>query len=473
MRPLSLRWRISILGTAVLVSILFVISLVAHRELRKALLGSIDRKLKVSVDATARFLASQPNAPAEKLRAEINRLTSVPPSRELAACRVWRRGAPEDLLRRLPAGDAEHFFALPDRRRPDDDGERTIFNLRIGREHYRTVWKVVDTPSGATYILLAYSSTWVHEEMGQFLRLLVLLGAGVCVGSFVVGLWLVDWTIQPIRRTVRRLRHVTAHNLGRQHLDPRHTPAELRPFLTAMNELLQRLDQVLRRQKQFTGDASHELRTPLALLKSTLQAALAGQPGPKECREAMREALEDCDRMEHLLEQLLLLARLEETGQTPPREPVRLDELAAHLAEVYREQAEQRDMTIRCGALPAMFVLGEETLLQRMLGNLLENAIQYGQPGGTITLSLTIEGTRTQIRIHNEGPAIPPDVLDRLFDRFYRADSSRTRATGGSGLGLAIVRQIAAAHGGTARITSAEDAGTTVTVQLPRHKDSS
>ena len=308
----------------------------------------------------------------------------------------------------------------------------------------------------------------VEHEMHEFLRLLLIEGACTVIGGTVLGTLIVLWGLRPIRRTADRLRGITGRNLGRERLEDVRAPSELRPFIAAVSEMLGRLNQVLERQRQFTADASHELRTPLALAKSTLQAARTRERDPAAYRQAIDETLGDLDRMERLMRQLLVLARMDESDRAPDAADVPLDAVLARVAADGGAAAVQAGSRVVLNAAPPLLVRGSEEQLVQLFGNLVENAVVHGPPGGTVHILLSDEGNGwCAVCIHDEGGAIPPEALPHLFDRFYRSDASRTRARGGAGLGLAIAREIARRHGGDIVITSSPATGTRAVVSLP------
>jgi two-component system sensor histidine kinase BaeS len=266
-----------------------------------------------------------------------------------------------------------------------------------------------------------------------------------------------------------RLTLITHKTLGGEHLDDVRLPSELAPFRDALSGMLGRLDEAMRQQKRFTADASHELRTPLALAKSTLQAAQIKEASTEGYRRAIAETLEDIGRMECLLDQLLTLARMDEAPDSFESEEMSLDEVLAGVAIAYSPRASEHGGKIVCDPMSDTRVHGNKVQLEQLFGNLLDNATRHGPPGGTVRIALAPDGNGwCVVTVHDDGGGISPEDLPRLFDRFCRADVSRTRATGGTGLGLSIVQEIARCHGGRVEIVSNPDEGTNVRVYLPQ-----
>jgi signal transduction histidine kinase len=313
------------------------------------------------------------------------------------------------------------------------------------------------------------SENRVAHEMGEFLRMLLILGGCMTVIGGIVATLIVLWALRPIGRTAERLRGITHRNLGTERLGDLRAPSELGPFITALADMLGRLNRVLEQQRQFTADASHELRTPLALAKSTLQAARTRDRDPAEYRRAIDETLGDLDRVQRLMGQLLVLARLDEVDGLPDAADVPLDGVLQRVVADFAAAAAARGGHIALDAARPTTVRGNQEQLGRLLDNLVENAIVHGPAGAAVQVTLSEEADgHCTVCIHDAGGGIPAEAIPRLFDRFYRADPSRSRATGGAGLGLAIAREIARRHGGDIEITSSPDAGTRVTVRLPR-----
>jgi two-component system heavy metal sensor histidine kinase CusS len=315
----------------------------------------------------------------------------------------------------------------------------------------------------------AASESRVDHEMREFLRMLLILGGCMTVIGGIIATLIVLWALRPIDRTAERLRGITHRNLGSEHLEELRAPSELAPFITALDDMLARLSRVLKQQRQFTADASHELRTPLALAKSTLQAARTRDRDPAEYRRAIDETLGDLDRVQRLMAQLLVLARLDEVEDLPDIADVPLDGVLQRVAADHAAAAAERGSRIDLDAAGPATVRGNAEQLGRLFGNLVENAIVHGPAGGTVRVSLSNEANgQITVCVHDSGGEIPAEAIPHLFDRFYRADPSRSRATGGAGLGLAIAREIARRHGGDIEITSSPAEGTLASVRLPQ-----
>jgi two-component system OmpR family sensor kinase len=218
--------------------------------------------------------------------------------------------------------------------------------------------------------------------------------------------------------------------------------------------------------REFAADASHELRTPLTTISGWLDLhAQGGLEDRERLDHALHRVGDEVGRMRLLVEELSLLARLD-AGRPLEREVVDLDALAGSVVEDANVVA--RTDQVRLVPAGDATVMGDALRLGQVLRNAVGNAVQHTPPGTPVIVRVTATGQRVMVEIADEGPGIPEADVDRVFERFWRADASRTRADGGSGLGMAIVAAIVAAHGGTAAVRSTVGAGTTVTIDLPR-----
>ncbi len=246
-------------------------------------------------------------------------------------------------------------------------------------------------------------------------------------------------------------------------LDARGMPDEVAPLVDTLNDLLVRLDQAMVAQRRFIADAAHELRSPLTAVK--LQAQIASRASSDGEREAaLAQLAGGVDRAAHLIEQLLHMARLEPAARQAAFAPVALDTLIKQVVADFSTQAEARDIDLGVGACAALTLSGQAAGLRMLLSNLVDNALRYSPAGGRVDVELKVTPEHAVISVSDNGPGIPADERERVFERFYRLAGSETP---GSGLGLAIVRQVAAMHGGHVELDDSPSGGLLVRVLLP------
>jgi len=268
----------------------------------------------------------------------------------------------------------------------------------------------------------------------------------------LLGWWIVGRGLAPLtdvaktlsRRDPTSLLPVTVEEL----------PIEVRPLVESLNALLQRLEVSFDTQRRFAADAAHELRTPLTAL--TLQVQLAARALSEDERAIALQRMEQgVKRATRLVQQLLTMARLEPESAQKPAVPTDLAMLATATVEELRPLAEQKSIALGVDATAPAWVLGQEDALRILLTNLIDNAIRYTPQSGRVHVSVQPGDATTQLIVQDNGPGIPPDERERVFDRFYRG---RDAAAGGSGLGLAIVRQVANMHGVSVTLSAGNQA---------------
>lgn len=305
------------------------------------------------------------------------------------------------------------------------------------------------------------SLTPVEHTLRELARLLGSGGLVALILSLAIGQFLARRALGPVAAITRAARTIGATNLS-QRLRLPDVGDELSELAGSFDEMLDRVEDAYRRQREFAADASHELRTPLALIKG--EASLARQPDvePETMRAALATVEAEADSLTHLVEDLLLLARLDR-GELLRADVVGLDELAHEVAGRFQVMAARQELRLRVDAPDAVLVRGDEAALRRVLINLTQNALQHTTAGG---VWLRVEGQEeARIEVIDTGCGIAPEDQPRVFDRFYRADAARSR--GGSGLGLALCREIIQAHGGSISLESDLGLGTRVVCRLP------
>lgn len=267
--------------------------------------------------------------------------------------------------------------------------------------------------------------------------------------------------IAPVKQLIRAASAIGASNMS-DRLPLPGNEDEIYQLAATINELLQRVESGIRREKQFTADASHEIRTPLAAIRGTLEVLLRKQREPAQYEEKIKRVIREADRLNGMLDQLLQLARLE-SGHIPlDRMPVTLDAFLNALADKWQPHLQEKNMDLRLQIPPAVTVNTDAALLNIILDNLLGNAIKYGHTGGHIDCLWQPEGSSLIIR--DNGPGIPAGHLKYIFDRFYRADNARSSTVPGAGLGLSIAKKLADSLGIRLSVSSREGEGTAFTL---------
>lgn len=298
----------------------------------------------------------------------------------------------------------------------------------------------------------------------------------IVIGMLIPQLLMVLVAVLMVRRGVSRglrpLDELQQEVAGRSHLDlapldVSHSPTEVQPLLGAMNDLMARLEQAISRQQRFVADASHQLRTPLAGLRTQAEIALREHADPQQLIRSLEWIMASSERLAHLIDQLLMLARIEPGAKVAiDLCPLDLDKLARDVTMEWVPRALEKDIDLgfESKGMPVS-VAGDAALLQEMLRNLIDNAIRYTPPHGRVTVGIEQQDdNRVSLYVEDDGPGIPPDQRERVFERFYRILGS---GEDGCGLGLSIVREIAEHHHGTVSIDGGARRGAKFSVRLP------
>jgi heavy metal sensor kinase len=318
-----------------------------------------------------------------------------------------------------------------------------------------------------TLVLLAT----LHEVDHQLGEVRTALASAIPVGIVLaggVGYFLARRALAPVDRLRTMTDEVTAERLDRR-LPVANPHDEMGQLAQTINAMIARLERSFAEVRRFTADASHELRTPLTVLRTEVEVALGKPMSPDETAQLLGSTLEECERLTRLTDQLLTLARQDASPITGANEPVGLVECLASVVETMRPLAEAREVDLHFSpgdqTISAQ-LLGEAALLRQVFINLLDNAIKYSTPGGSVEVGVRIDKVNATVSVADAGEGIAAEHLPHVFNRFYRVDKARTRAAGGSGLGLSIARSIVEAHGGRIQLESTPGRGTTVTVVL-------
>jgi len=282
------------------------------------------------------------------------------------------------------------------------------------------------------------------------------------IGLFT-GWFISSRAIKPINDISAAALKISAGDLS-QRISTNETESELGQLAGVLNATFGRLETAFAQQQQFTSDAAHELRTPVSVLLTQTQGTLNRERSAAEYRETVEACQRAAQRMRRLIESLLELARLDAGQEQFKRLPFDFSKIVRDCAALVQPLAEERNVNIHAD-LAVVECTGDSERLAQVVTNLLMNAIQYNQPAGQVRVSLESRDGTAVLAVADTGPGISPEDLPRVFERFYRADKSRS--TGGNGLGLAISKAIVEVHGGTLEATSNPGAGTTFTVRLP------
>jgi heavy metal sensor kinase len=349
----------------------------------------------------------------------------------------------------------------------------TVYEQRDDDDRHRLAMQRLDIrPQGVSYIVVAGSSLEPTDEELEALREILIYVVPLALALAGLGGWfLAHRSLAPVVAMAERARRIGVEDLSGR-LPVVNPGDELGQLAATFNELLARLEQSLTHQRQFMTDASHELRTPVTTARTAASVALQQPHRPEaEYRDALLIVEQQTARLSRVVEDMFMLARADAGNYPVQRDAMYLDEVVEDAVKAARVLASTKNVTIELDNIESAALDGDEHLIRRLIGNLLDNALRYSPAASTIRVALRREPGRYVIGVSDSGPGIPAESQPFIFERFYRVDRSRSRAApdGGAGLGLALARWIAKAHGGDVVLTSSSSSGSIFTAVLPLH----
>jgi len=463
--PRSLTARLVVTAVALVAAVGILVGTSATLAMRGYLYDKLDNEVTSAATLGPRLTLPGPNGPNGAFRP--GALTVELP----AGSNTARAGITTD------RGQGKALTIAAVRRLIATSRNGEVHTVRVSGDRYRVL---AVTDGNGTLRIVGLPTDDVDETLSSMVTwfvLLTLLGVGVAGAT---GTWLVRRQLQPLHEVAEAAREVSAQDLttGETTIHTRvaegltDTETEVGQVGAALNTLLEHVDSALaarhrseQQVRQFVADASHELRTPLSTIHGYAELSRRTPDDPTALATALNKVETEAGRMSALVEDLLLLARLD-SGRPLVREEVDLTRLLLEAVADARVLAPGHHWRFDLPDEPVT-ATGDEDRLHQVVTNLLNNARNHTPAGTTVTVRVApTETGGVRIDVHDDGPGLPEDIATDVFERFTRGDSSRTRASGGAGLGLSLVSAIAAAHGGTASVVS-HPGDTTFTVELP------
>jgi len=360
----------------------------------------------------------------------------------------------EVLFESLRGGTLENHMDRPEVKAAmkEGSGEAVRTSQTMGCDTYYYAVRLTD----GSVLRLGMEVSAMNSVYDQALPALILIGIFVFFVSMFLSLNLTRTLIRPITAMAESIDEIE-----------RHVPyQELAPFAEAVARHQRRLLENERMRQEFTSNVSHELKTPLTSISGYAEMIETGMAKEEDVKEFASRIRLESRRLLRLIGDILRLGELDYPAREAEREEVRLDRLAHTVAERLQWQAQQAYITVKTDLEPVL-LCGDESMLSEICYNLCDNAIRYNRPGGTVWLSVAKRGEDAVLTVRDDGIGIPLEAQDRVFERFYRVDKSRSKETGGTGLGLAIVKHAVSGSGGKIHLKSAPGKGTEIVVTLP------
>jgi len=460
----SLRGRLLVGLVLLVIAGLAVSSLATYLALQSFLLRRVDDQLLAGRDPAARYMLS--------LRAGEPSRSAFPPPFPSGTYAELRSPDGQIFAGTFSFGGADSAAQprLPDPL-PSAAGGQPVIRLLTGSggvSDYRALFQTLPT---GDQLVLAIPLTDVNSTLTELLVSEALISAAVLIALLVFAWWVVGLGLRPLERMGATAQAIAGGQFGRR-VEPATPQTEIGRLGLALNGMLSQIEAALEQRRQseqrlrrFVADASHELRTPLTSIRGYSELLRLGAgASPEDAAVARRRIEEESRRMSSLVEDLLLMARLDQ-GRPLEETPLDLRQIAADACQDARTVAPERRISL--SAPEPVRIVGDDTRLRQAVSNLLRNALSHTPAGSAIEVSLAQLDGRAILSVRDHGPGLTPEAAARAFEPFYRADPARSRDRGGAGLGLAIAAGVVNAHGGSLRYLPAEGGGATFEMELP------
>jgi two-component system heavy metal sensor histidine kinase CusS len=458
MNRLTIRWKLTLWYGGVLAVVLTVFGSAVYIMMRQHLMQRIDQGLR------------------EELADVLSEVTRATTTESL-----------EDWLNRRFAAHAGFDFQIT---RPN--GERFFYNPRLSEQAWplptresdhsapefetiamdsqgpqRITYVRVQGPDGPLTVQVGRSLADYDHELKELLMTFLLAGPLTMLAAIGGGYFLASRALRPVQQMTQAAKAISADRLNKR-IVVVNPHDELGELGLTLNQMIERLERSFAEMRRFTADAAHELRTPLAIIRSEAEVALRLPRTSEQYCDVLESLLEDTNRLSMLADQLLFLSRQDTGLGSKVSERVQLDVLLREVVGNMQLMAQEKFVSLELPDCPPCELTVDARLLRRVFVNLLDNAIKYTCPAGTVAVSCQVAAKGVTVHIRDSGIGIAKEHLPHIFDRFYRVDAARSGETNGAGLGLAISQSIVRGFGGAIDVYSTVGKGTTFIVQLPK-----
>ena len=460
----SLRFRMTAWYAGLLVGALLVFGVSVYLGLERYLDWTLEGMLASECRTIGTELLSQlPGKEAHWLETEINE--AYAPEVNARFIRVYREGTGVIYLSGAPKDGTFDPTRIPFPPSEKKDGVRRT--RLASRQPLLIVTMSFITPDGSRFMVEGgMPDQQIQVVLHGLLLTLAIYTPFIVFLAIGGGYWLMRRSLQPVDEITARAEGITSSNLS-ERLPVIRTGDELERLSNALNRMIARLEDAFQHINRFSADASHELRTPLTILQLELEGIVHNHPLSESLEDQIGSALEETHRMYRIVESLLTISRLDAGDAKLDLLHLDLSALATSTSAEMRVLAQEKAITLRTTTEDNVYVEGDRTRLQQVVANLIDNAIKYTQECGTVEVSVHRESGKAVLQVSDNGGGIPSEAVPHVFERFYRVDKARSRASGGAGLGLSIAKAICAAHGAEISVSSQEGRGSCFRVEFP------
>ncbi len=465
----SLTFKLTVWHIVILGAILVLAGLFLHQGFKEGLMNDLDKALvEITDEAHEKWWRSRGVSWEEAIEKAETRYASYEPFIQVVEISEGEKRQVENVIRseRIPEGafllDTQTYFRA-DRTDIDSFIFKTVEEGRLSSYPLRVFLFPV---RGPRILQVGVSLEATVVAMNKLLIVMILTGSIIMLLASVGGSFIINRALHPVKSFVKTAGEITAEDLSLR-IDSKNRKDEIGALVETFNSMIARLEKSINKIRQFSGDVSHELRTPLTIIRGEIEVLLRKDRPKKEYLKTLNSVLEESQKMENLIDDLLFLSRVEAMDRSKGTEIVDLDEVLNAVIKFRSPSASSKNISIDTKNIKPVQLKGNRELLERMTANILDNAIRYSNPENHIKIELEKDKNMARLIIRDSGIGIPDKSLPLIFDRFYVVDPSRSKEIGGAGLGLSIVKWIAEYHNAEISVDSKVDHGTNFTVTFP------
>jgi heavy metal sensor kinase len=457
-------WYVFFLGGIVVLAGIF-----QYQGFKDSLLDELDIKLLEIADETYETWYSERGVSWEDaIRITTDRFQSYMPFIQLVKLSEENKKKVEGVIRnpKIIAGgflfDTKLYYKA-DRADIDSLVYDTLTEMNLSPYPLRVILYPVRGPN---IVQVGISMEDTEFALRRLMIIMIFAGGLLMLLASLGGNFIIRKALKQVKSVVQTAKEISADDLSlRIEAGRRHD--EIGELVDTFNDMISRLEKSVKKIKQFSGDVSHELRTPLTIIRGEIEVLLRKERSKQEYQKTLKSTLEEAAYLERIINDLLFLSRVEVLKKKGFDKFVQLDEILLNVAESKELAAKKKGITLEIKKVEPTQFKGEEILLERMVANIIDNAIRYTPAKGLVEVILERTGGSISLIVRDTGIGIPEQSLPLIFDRFYVVDKSRDKEAGGLGLGLSIVKWVVDSHGGKIKVQSEVNKGTSLLVRFP------
>lgn len=457
-------WYILLLGIVVGLAGLFL-----YEGFKKSLMEDLDKTLdEIAVDVNNIYRRARGITWYDAIREAEEKYRNHRPLIQVVEFPRRERNFPERIFRSNKINSDVFLLRKEVYYKADKSGTNDLTYINLNEEKLAPhLLRVIMFPVRGPYIIqVGISLEGTAGALGRLLVIMMLAGLLLLFFASLGGSFIIRKALVPVKSVVRAANEITADDLSLR-IDSGNRQDEIGALVNTFNNMIARLEKSVKKIKQFSGDVSHELRTPLTIIRGEIEILLRKDRESEEYQRTLKSVLEEANHMEKIIDDLLFLSRIEASNKIKFTEKILLDEIILEVFKSREQSAKSKGINFEIKKIIPVEVKGEKTLLERLISNIIDNAIRYTPSEGRIEINLERNDRFAVLSIRDTGIGLPEEELPFIFDRFYVVDKSRCKESGGAGLGLSIVKSVADSHGALIGVQSKINQGTTFRVKFP------